>query len=40
MLMGLAMWESISDELGKSAILSYQSLIRFALSALIMCTIF
>ena len=34
-LMGLAMWESITDRPGKSAVLSYQSLARFARSALI-----
>ena len=28
-LMGLAMWESISFQLGKSAVLSYQSLARY-----------
>ena len=28
-LMGLAMWESIRDQLGKSAVLSYQSLARY-----------
>ena len=35
-LMGSAMWESITDKPGKSAVLSYQSLARFARSALIM----
>ena len=33
--MGLALWESISHKLGNSAVLSYQSLACFALSALI-----
>ena len=33
--MVLAMWESIRDELVQSTVLSYQSLARFACSALI-----